>query len=120
MDALDILVRTLSTPAPMGPSRTLWQYHSRSDRHSKIACWGVLFDLLQTSGLLRSHVADGKVVFGVNHVMRDFVNNKKKALDLVLCRPGNAENSPKRHPFTLAALGSRNETIYFSCSARML
>jgi hypothetical protein len=107
LDALDILVRTLSTPAPTGPSRTRWQYHSRSDRHSKIACWGVLFDLLQTSELLRSHVVDGKVVFGVNHVMRDFVNNKKKALDLVLCRPGNAENSPKRRPDTLMSLADR-------------
>lgn len=107
MDALDILVRTLSTPAPMGPSRTLWQYHSRSDRHSKIACWGVLFDLLHTSDLLRSHVAGGKVVFGVNHVMRDFVNNKKKSLDLVLCRPGDAEESRRRRSTTLASLADR-------------
>lgn len=101
MDALDILVRTLSTPAPMGPSRTPWQYHSRSDRHSKIACWGVLFDLLQASNLLKSHVDDGKVVFGVNHVMRDFVNNKKKALDLVICRPGNVDKPQKRRPASL-------------------
>lgn len=107
MDALDILVRTLSTPVPMGPSKTPWQYHSRSDRHSKIACWGVLFDLLQTSELLRSHVADGKVVFGVNHVMRDFVNKKKKALDLVICRPGSTDNSPKRSPATLRQLADR-------------
>jgi hypothetical protein len=107
MDALDILVRTLSVPAPMGPSKTPWQYHSRSDRHSKIACWGVLFDLLQTSSLLRSHVADGAVVFGVNHVMRDFVNNKKKALDLVLCRPGNEVAPKKRPPATLAGLADR-------------
>lgn len=107
MDALDILVRTLSRPAPMGPSKTLWQYHSRSDRHSKIACWGVLFDLLQTSDLLRAHVAEGKVVFGVNHVMRDFVNNKKKALDLVLCRPGDADGSLKRRPATLDGLADR-------------
>jgi hypothetical protein len=38
MDALDILVSTLSTPVPIGPSKTPWQYHPRSDRHSKIAC----------------------------------------------------------------------------------
>ena len=31
-----------------------WQYHSRSDKHSKVACWAVLFDLLQTSALLRT------------------------------------------------------------------
>ncbi len=32
-----------------------WEYHSRSDRHSKVACWGVLVDLLNHSDLLRSH-----------------------------------------------------------------
>jgi hypothetical protein len=93
VDAPGILVRTLSTPAPTGPSRALWQYHSRSDRHSKVACWGVLFDLLQTSSLLRSHVAEGKVAFGVNHPMFNFVNNKPKALDLVVCRPGDEDES---------------------------
>ena len=107
MDALDILVRTLSTPVPTGPSRTPWQYHSQSDRHSKIACWGVLYDLLQTSALLRSHVSDGKVAFGVNHIMRDFVNDKQKALDLVICRPGQHESKHPRPKSTLADLADR-------------
>lgn len=88
MHALDILVRSLSVSTPRGQSRELWQYHSRSDHHSKIACWGVFFDLLETSALLRAHVESGKVVFGVNHAMYDFVNNKKKKLDLVIARPG--------------------------------
>ncbi len=110
MDALDILVRALSVPAPMGVSRTPWQYHPQSDRHSKIACWGVLFDLLQASALLRTHVAAGKVHFGVNHVMQDFVHNKKKALDLVLCRPGEAATTPRsRRPDTLSSLAARWE-----------
>jgi hypothetical protein len=107
VDALDILVRTLSVPAPMGPSGTLWQYHPQSDRHSKIACWGVLFDLLQTSALLRSHVAAGKVNFGVNHKMQDFEHNKTKRLDLVLCRPG--DDAPARRstrPVTLSSLAT--------------
>ena len=104
MDALDILVRTLTVPAPMGPSRTLWQYHPQSDRHSKIACWGVLFDLLQTSALLRSHVAAGKVNFGVNHKMQDFEHNKTKRLDLVLCRPG--EGAPAHRPARPVTLSS--------------
>jgi len=107
VDALDILVWALSVPAPMGPSRTPWQYHPQSDRHSKIACWGVLFDLLQTSALLRSHVAAGKVYFGVNHRMQDFEHNKTKRLDLVLCRPGEA--APARRPpppVTLSSLAA--------------
>jgi len=108
MDALDILVSTLSAAVPMGPSKTLWQYHSRSDRHSKIACWGILFDLLQTSSLLRAHVSEGKVFFGVNHTMRDFVHNKEKKLDLVLCRPEpSADPSPVGRPITLRDLADR-------------
>lgn len=108
MDALDILVRTLSTPVPTGPSKTLWQYHSRSDRHSKVACWGILFDLLQTSSLLRSHVDNGKVFFGVNHTMLDFVHNKKKKLDLVLCRPEpSATANPRSRRITLQNLADQ-------------
>jgi len=62
-----------------------WQYHPRSDRHSKIACWGILFDLIISCPLLRSHIAAGKVGFGINHEMVDFANNRKKTLDLVIC-----------------------------------
>lgn len=64
-----------------------WQYHSRSDRHSKVACWGIGLDLLTQSSLLRRHVQDGKVILGVNHTMRDFGTGRKKDLDLVLARP---------------------------------
>lgn len=78
----------MSTPQPRGSSGELWQYHSRSDLHSKVACCGVFLDLMATSALLREHVAKGKVVVGVNHPMLDFVNNKRKNLDLVLARPG--------------------------------
>ena len=67
-----------------------WQYHSRSDHHSKVACVGVLMDLLVASALLREQVASGKVVIGINHPMRDFVNNKRKNLDLVIARPASA------------------------------
>lgn len=37
--------------------------------------------------LLRDHVADGRVAFGINHEMRDFKQDRRKKLDLVLCRP---------------------------------
>src|SRR5262249_48875434 len=61
-----------------------WNYHSRSDHHSKVACWGIVFDLLKTSSLFRRHVASGKVSFGINYEMRDFRNDRKKDLDLVI------------------------------------
>lgn len=82
-----ILVRTLSSANRRDRYGNHWQYHSRSDHHSKVACWGVIFDLLATTPLLRRHVAAGVVCFGINHEMRDFVNDRKKNLDLVLCTP---------------------------------
>lgn len=66
----------------------VWQYHPQSDAHSKIACWGIMVDLLDHCSLLAQHVRDSKVGFGINHRMRDFRLNRKKNLDLVVCRPG--------------------------------
>jgi hypothetical protein len=80
-----ILVRTLSKRTRVDRSGKRWQYHSRSDHHSKVACWGIVFDLLRKSPLLRQHVHKGIVHFGINHEMRDFVHDRKKNLDLVLC-----------------------------------
>jgi len=90
VDAPEIMAKSMSVAQPTGKSKALWQYHSQSDRHSQVSCWAVLFDLLRESALLRSHVAQGKVYFGVNHSMVDFVNRKKKKLDLVICRPDGA------------------------------
>ncbi len=87
----DILARTLTEPSTGNGSKPYaygnsWQYHSRSDRHSKVMCWGVTLDLMLACPLLREHVAAGKVAVGINHEMSDFRNKKKKNLDLVLCR----------------------------------
>lgn len=88
MHGPEILVRSLSRPAVRQKgTEHLWQYHSRSDRHSKIACWGILFDLVRHSVVLQQHFADGLVAFGVNHEMRDFRVNRRKSLDLVVCTP---------------------------------
>lgn len=86
----EILVRTLSSTTRSDRYGNPWQYHSRSDHHSKVACWGVIFDLLATTPLLRRHVESGIVHFGINHEMRDFVHDRKKNLDLVLCTPNGA------------------------------
>ncbi len=64
-----------------------WQYHSRSDNHSKIACGALLLDLLNNCPLLASHARDGKIVFGINHEMRDFKTARQKNLDLIICTP---------------------------------
>lgn len=77
----------MTVPRVRSKGTHLWQYHPRSDHHSKVSCWGILFDLLQHSSLLREHVSAGKVAFGINHTMVNFTNGKKKDLDLVICRP---------------------------------
>ena len=84
-----ILVRSLSVPTRTDRHLNQWQYHSRSDHHSKVACWGIVFDLLLTCSLLRRHVQEGRVCFGINHEMRDFVHDRKKDLDMVLCTPSS-------------------------------
>lgn len=105
MDGPAILARTLSRPGKPDRYGNTWQYHSRSDRHSKIACWSILFEALQHSSLLRRHVEAGKVVFGVNQEMRDFQTNRTKDLDLVIATPGGS--GPTGRPVTLADLAVR-------------
>lgn len=96
-----ILVRTLSKQRVQDNRGNRWNYHSRSDHHSKVACWGIVFDLLRTSGLFRKHVAENRIGFGINHEMRDFQHDRKKDLDLVICLPSSGGGSGR----TLAQLG---------------
>lgn len=109
MHGLHILVRSLSTPAIADKYGNVWQYHSRSDHHSKIACWGLLFDLLQHCRLLAEHAQRRSVVFGINHEMRDFRMTRKKNLDLVLCTPRSASEGAQPH--NLRSLGEKYGVI---------
>lgn len=95
MQGPHILVRTMSATGIADQYGNHWQYQSRSDRHSKVACWSVLFDLLNISSLLRQHIESGKVVFGINHQMHDYRQNRKKDLDLVLCTPRSVNPKPE-------------------------
>lgn len=88
MLGLEIFVSSISQLACPDTFGNLWQYHPRGDRHSRLACWCLLLDLLGRSELLRTHAAMGIVGFGINHVMADFSTGRKKNLDLVICRPG--------------------------------
>ncbi len=82
-----ILTRFLADERRVDKHGNSWQYHPRSDRHSKVGSWGVALDLLSSSALLQQHAEQGKVVLGVNHTMRDFATGRKKDLDLVIARP---------------------------------
>jgi hypothetical protein len=97
-----ILINGLQQRVTKDKFGNVWQYHSRSDRHSKVACWGVAFDLISSSNLLRDHLAAGQVVLGVNHELTDYGSGRPKKLDLVFARP-NA--SPGRE--TLQSLATR-------------
>lgn len=76
-----ILAQTMSVATSRGSAARAWQYHSRSDNHSKLACWTVLFDLLVECDVIRRHAAEGRLGFAINHVMVGPIN---KTLDLVL------------------------------------
>lgn len=76
-----ILARSMSVATKRGKDAKAWQYHSRSDTHSKVACWTVLFDLLCECNVLRRQAEAGHIAFGINHVMVGPIN---KTLDLVL------------------------------------
>ena len=97
-----------------------WQYNPRSDRHSKVACWAAFFDLLNTSALLRTHVTDGKVIFGVNHTMRDFKTQRKKDLDLVIARPGTEEPNPITRDTTFKSLAEHYGIVLTTAQAARL
>jgi hypothetical protein len=84
----EILARFLLAPGEkLDKYGNPWQYNSRSDRHSKVGCWGIAFDLLAQSSQLREHAASGKVTIGVNHAMTDYSTGREKKLDLVIARP---------------------------------
>lgn len=89
-----ILARSMSVATQRGSSERAWQYHSRSDTHSKIACWTLLFDLLNECDVFRRDAAAGLVGFGINHVM---VGPISKTLDLVVTRitPGRSRGGRK-------------------------
>lgn len=85
-----IIARALSKPNNVvSKNGTQWQYHPRSDHHSKIACWAVLFDLLSASSLMQRHAECGKVAFGINRELNDWTTNRTKNLDLVVARTGD-------------------------------
>lgn len=76
-----ILVDTMSVASTRGSGTLPWQYHSRSDSHSKVACWTLLFDLLLECDALRDAAAHGRIGFGINYEMVGPIN---KTLDLVI------------------------------------
>lgn len=99
MDGPEIICRSISDVRIPDDFGNQWQYHSRSDRHSKIACWSTAFDLVQHCSQLRAHLENGTVVFGVNHSLTDFRTQRSKKLDLVFARPSSEPPSANSRTF---------------------
>lgn len=117
MHGPDILTTFLSEIGPLDKYGQRWQYHPRSDRHSKVGCWGVALDLLSQSALMREHARTNKIVLGVNHEMRDYHWDRKKDLDLVIARP--ASEVPDDGP-TFGALADRYGIVLTGEQQRVL
>lgn len=88
-----ILARTMSVASRRGKSDRTWQYHSRSDHHSKVACWAVLLDMMIECDAFREAAAHGLLGFALNRVVVAPIN---KTLDLVITRGSGdvARNAP--------------------------
>ncbi len=95
----ETIARSISAARIPDKFGNVWQYHSRSDRHSKIACWVIAFELMQRCELLRDHLATGKVVLDVNHTLRDFQTQRKKDLDLVIAQPADSSAGARKRTF---------------------
>jgi len=92
-----ILARTMNVPTARAKDERPWQYHSRSDAHSKVACWTLLFDTLLECDVLKSHAERGLLGFGINFEM---VGPISKTLDLVFTRVSPNRATRKRRTFS--------------------
>jgi hypothetical protein len=97
-----IIAQSIQNAAIAGKYGNSWQYHSRSDRHSKIACVAIMFDLLENCPTLRSDAETDRIYFGINHEMSDFRTGRKKDLDLVVATRGTATTKRRRSLLQLA------------------
>lgn len=116
----EIIARTLTVPGVPDKFGRIWQYHGRSDRHSKVACWAILFDLLQASSLLQRHVRAGKVTFGINRQLNDWETGKKKNLDLVVARTPGPGGNAVGPAFDLVELAERYNLFLTDSERRVL
>lgn len=81
-----------------GEAARTWQYHSRSDYHSKVAALALAVDLLLESPELRKDIESGEIGFELNPKMRDGTD-REKTLDFRFARIDDAR--PLKRPRTL-------------------
>lgn len=116
----DIIARSMTAAVVTDKHGRKWQYHRQSDLHSKIACCAVLFDLLNTSSLMQSHVAAGKVAFALNRRINDFQSGRKKNLDLVVARADGGKGKGSNKAVSLAELIAKYQVVLTPAEAAVL
>lgn len=98
-------------------------YHSRSDSHSVRLCEFILQDLVDGSELIREHLAEGKIAFGINLLCRWERTDKQKNIDLALVVPSRdslivQENGLPKHVLPSHKRGER--IVNFSYKSSLL
>lgn len=105
---LQVLARTLSVKrSTKGFGRPVY-YHPRSDYHSNVSSVLMTIDLIQRSAALRRDIVAGRLVMGVNAVLRDHGTGRKKTLDLVVGTPadtGRARGTARSLDDLVSSLG---------------
>jgi len=94
--------------------RRVFQYHPRSDEHSKMLCRLVLDDLIEECPALAAHAASGKVVGGVNASFT-FPNGKRKTLDLAI---GTPSTTPTDFVYTPPLSEGEIGSVRICCEAK--
>jgi len=74
----------------------VYQYHPRSDAHSKALCEFIVEDLLGSCTALHMQALDGLIAYGIN-LGYVWPNGKKKNLDLAIGRPKDSTLTVPQH-----------------------
>lgn len=87
----ELIRATMSQTRMYGPEATArpWQYHSRSDHHSKVAATALMVDVMQESPELCADVEAGRVGMAVNPKLTDR-RGRVKTLDMMFCLTDDA------------------------------
>ncbi len=93
-----------------------YQYHPRSDSHSKILCKAVLKDFLDSSSVLASQAIKREVIYGINVEVVSPHTGKKKTLDLAIGLP--TKGWKPSHDMSAPISEGSIDRVLLSCEAK--
>lgn len=92
----------------------VYNYHSRSDAHSKAICSFILEDLLEACPVLKEQALTDKIIYEIN-ARHTFPNGKQKTLDLAIGTPSKIEPVER---FAQAIHTGTLERVLIACEAK--